>query len=193
MAAGFLFLLLRRDDLGRTFDGGADFTDAGQQRVRIVTGHAQLAGLKHQSAVVHTVQTADLVLHFSSAVRAAEVLQCIHALLAVLVESMRFGMVFVMLLMMMLVPAAAGIIVMVVLVPTVTGIIVVMMLVPTVAGIIVVMMLMPTVAGVTVMVMLVPAVAGIIVVVMVLLSAITSNRVGMLYIIFSIFCMRVGA
>ena len=92
---------------------------------------------------------------------------------------MRFGMVFVMLLMMMLVPAAAGIIVMVVLVPAVAGIIVVMMLVPTVAGIIVVMMLMP-------------AAADIIVVMIVPLPAITSNRVGVFYIIFGIFCMRVG-
>ena len=76
----FFLLILGRDDAGLAFDGLADLADLGEQGVRVFTGYAQLAGLIDQHAVVHAVQLADLVLHFGRAVRAAEVLDGVHAL-----------------------------------------------------------------------------------------------------------------
>ena len=127
MAAAFLCVLLGCDDLGRTFDGSADLADARQQRVRVVAGHAQLARLKHQRAVMHAVQTANLVLHFGRAVRTAEVLQRINALPTAFVGLMgcMIGVFCVRVVMMVMAAGAAFAVVMVMFVSVVmaTGVV----------------------------------------------------------------------
>lgn len=113
---------------------------------------------------------------------AAEVLQRVHALLAVFVVRMRFERM----LMVVLVAAAAIVIVMmlmVVFMATGAGFLVVMVLVAT-AAIVIVMMLVLMTAG-----------AGFLMVLMVMMMLVftTARRgVGMLCVIFNGFCMHVG-
>ena len=116
------------DDFGFALDGLADFADPGEQGVRVFAGHAQLAGLVDQHAVVHAVELADLVLHFGGAVRAAEVLHRIDALdavrarrvvvlvLMVIMAAGTFAVVMVMFVLMVVVAAAALAVVMMMLV-----------------------------------------------------------------------------
>ena len=85
VAVAPLLLILGRDDAGLALDGFTDLTDPGEQGVRIFAGHAQLLSLVDQHTVVHAVELADLVLHFRRAVRAAEVLDGVHALIALAV------------------------------------------------------------------------------------------------------------
>ena len=175
VTAVFLLVLFGCHDLGCAFDRGADFADAGQQCVRIITGHAQLTGLKYQCAVMYAVQAADLVLHFCCTVCTAEVLQCVNTLLTVFVGAMRCGMMLFVVV--VLVAAVASlVVVMMVLVAAVASLVVVMMvLVATVASFVVVMMvLVAAVASfVVVMMVLVAAVASFVVVMMVLVVAAT--------------------
>ena len=115
-----------RDDFGLALDGPADFADPGEQGVRVFAGHAQLAGLIDQHAVVHAVELADLVLHFRGAVRAAQVLHRIDALdavrarrvvvlvLMVIMAAGTFAVVMVMFVVVMVVAAAALAVVMMV-------------------------------------------------------------------------------
>ena len=83
VAGVFLLLILGSDDAGLALDGLADLTDPGKQGIRVFAGHAQLFGLIDQHAVVHAVELTDLVLHLRRAVRAAEVLNGVHALIAI--------------------------------------------------------------------------------------------------------------
>ena len=112
--------------------------------------------------------------------RTAEVLQRIHALFAVFVGSVRRGLVFVMLVV-MLMAAVAGILV------------VMMMLMATAAGVLVVMVvLMAAVAGILAVMVLMATAAGVLVVVVMLMTTAARCRVGMHCHIFGIFCMHVG-
>ena len=115
-----------RDDFGFALDGLADLADPGEQGVRVFAGHAQLAGLVDQHAVVNAVELADLVLHLRGAVRAAEVLHRVDALdavrarcvvvlvLMVIMAAGTFAVVMVMFVVVMVVAAAALAVVMMV-------------------------------------------------------------------------------
>ena len=98
VAVALFLLVLGRDDAGLALNGFTDLTDLGEQGVRVFAGHAQLFGLIDQHALVHAVELADLVLHFGRAVRAAEVLDGVYALIALAVVPGRgrddFGLAF---------------------------------------------------------------------------------------------------
>lgn len=115
---------------------------------------------------MYAIQTADLVLHFGSAVCAAEVLQRVNTLFAVFVGGVLCRMMLMMFVMMMLVAAVASLVVM--------------------------MMLVAAAASLVVVMMLVAAVASFVVVMMMLVTAVTAGRVGMGMVMRVCFCMCVG-
>ena len=119
------------NDLGFTLNGGADFADFRQERIRIFAGYAQLLGLKYENAVLHALEFADALLHFCRAVCTADILQRVNALDAVRACRMFVVMVLVLLILivvMMVSAAAVAVIVMMMVVVLVLLVLIVVMM-----------------------------------------------------------------